>query len=192
MNTWKERLKVTLEPVLTAADPRAKLGAYHDMPYGIFHYPPEVEVELREEVRLLAIRLGNAGKRVGIISLAECLSAALAAEGMDIAAIRETEKATGLAAMVETVHNVLADYRPLVDLVADRLPSDQDPLKDIVLLTRAGSLFPVYRTHALLEQLKGRLNVPAVLFYPGELEGPTGLRFMSVLDPDPNYRPRIF
>ena len=22
-------------------DPRAKLGAYHDMPYAIFHYPPE-------------------------------------------------------------------------------------------------------------------------------------------------------
>ena len=81
MNTWKERLKNTLEPVLSAADPRAKLGAYHDMPYAIFHYTPDVEFELREEVRLLSIRLGNIGKRVKIISLAECLTAALAAEG---------------------------------------------------------------------------------------------------------------
>ena len=192
MNTWMERLKNTLEPMLGAADPRAKLGAYHDMPYAIFHYPPEAEFELREEVRLLSIRLGNEGKRVKTISLAECLTAALAAEGMDIASIRETEKATGVAAMIETVSNVLADYRPLVDLVTERLPQNQDPLKDIVLLTRAGALFPVYRTHALLEQLKGRLLVPAVLFYPGELEGPTGLKFMGVLAPDPNYRPRIF
>lgn len=192
MSDWKERLLNNLEPVLTVADPRAKLGAYHDMPYAIFHYPPGVEFELREEVRLLSIRLGNAGKRVKVISLAECLTAALSAEGMDIVAIRESERATGLAAMIETVHNVLADYRPLVDLVAQRLPSDQNPLQDVVFLVRAGSLFPVYRTHALLEQLKGRLLVPAVLFYPGELEGPTGLKFMGVLDADPNYRPRIF
>lgn len=192
MNDWKERLKNSLEPVLMDADPRARLGAYHDMPYAIFYYPPEAEFDVREEVRLLSIRLTNAGRRVKIISLAECLTAALAAEGMDVAAIRETEKSTGLAAMIDTLHNVLADYRPLVDLVAERLPPDQNPAKDVVFLTRAGALFPIYRTHALLEQLKGRLLVPAVLFYPGELEGPTGLKFMGVLDSDPNYRPRIF
>ena len=175
-----------------AADPRAKLGAYHDMPYAIFHYPPEAEFELREEVRLLSTRLGNTGKRVTTVSLAECLSAALHSEGIDASSLRETEKATGTAAMIDTIHNILADYRPLVDLVAERLPADQDPLQDVVLLVRAGALFPVYRTHALLEQLQKRLNVPAVLFYPGELEGPTGLKFMGVLDPDPNYRPRIF
>ena len=192
MNDWKERLKNTLEPVLMAGDPRAKLGAYHDMPYAIFHYAPDAEFDLRDEVRLLSIRLGNAGKRVTTISLAECLTAALVAEGIDSATLRETEKATGIGAMIETIHNILADYRPLVNLVAERLPPDPNPLKDIVFLTRAGALFPVYRTHALLEQLQGKLNVPAVLFYPGELEGPTGLKFMGVLDPDPNYRPRIF
>jgi len=192
MNDWKERLKNSLEPVLMPADPRAKLGAYHDMPYAIFHYPPDAEFDLRDEVRLLSIRLGNVGKRLTMISLAECLTAALAAEGVDAAALRDSEKATGLGAMIDTIHNILADYRPLVNLVAERLPAAQDPLKDIVLITRAGALFPVYRTHALLEQLQGRLNVPAVLFYPGELEGPTGLKFMGVLDPDPNYRPRIF
>ena len=192
MNDWKERLKNTLEPVLMAADPRAKLGAYHDMPYAIFHYPPEAEFELREEVRLLSTRLGNSGKRMTTVSLAECLSAALHSEGIDASTLREAEKATGTEAMIDTIHNILADYRPLVDLVAERLPANQDPLQDVVLLVRAGALFPVYRTHALLEQLQKRLNVPAVLFYPGELEGPTGLKFMGVLDPDPNYRPRIF
>ena len=192
MNTWKERLRNTLEPVLTAEDPRAKLGAYHDMPYAIFHYPPEVELEIREDVRLLTIRLENLGKRLTTISLAKCLSAALATEGMDAAAIGETEKSTGVGAMIETLGNVLAEYQPLADLVEARLPTDQDPLKDIIFITRAGALFPFYRTHALLEQLMGRLKVPAVLFYPGELEGPTGLKFMGVLDSDPNYRPRIF
>lgn len=94
--------------------------------------------------------------------------------------------------MVDTFHGILESSCPLVDLVATRIPDDQSPLKDIVLLTRTGALFPVYRNHALLEQLKGRLNVPAVFFYPGDLDGPTGLSFMGALDPDPNYRPRIF
>jgi hypothetical protein len=44
----------------------------------------------------------------------------------------------------------------------------------------------------LLEQLKGKLDVPAVLFYPGELDGVAGLKFMGVLDADHNYRPKIF
>lgn len=189
---WKERLKVDLEPVLASPDPRPKLSAYHDMPYAIFRYSPEVEFDLRAEIDLLATRLENAGKRVTRISLAECLSAAIENEGISIADLLENESATGVDTMVDTFHGILEISSPLVDLVAARLPDDQSPLKDIVLLTRTGALFPVYRSHALLEQLKGRLNVPAVLFYPGDLDGPTGLSFMGALDPDPNYRPRIF
>jgi hypothetical protein len=36
------------------------------------------------------------------------------------------------------------------------------------------------------------MHIPAVLFYPGELEGAAGLRFMGVLDAEHNYRPKIF
>ncbi len=189
---WKERLKIDLEPVLTSPDPRGSLSAYHDMPYGIFRYPPEAEFDLRAELDLLKTRLENAGKRVTRISLAECLGAALEAEGIDSATIAEAEASTGTPAMIDTIFSILAETQPLVNIVAARLPADLNPLKDVVLINRTGAMFPVYRTHALLEQLKGRLTVPAVLFYPGQLDGPTGLSFMGVLDPDPNYRPRIF
>jgi hypothetical protein len=93
---------------------------------------------------------------------------------------------------VETVHSVLSEYSPLVDLVAVRMPEDADPLRDIVFILRTGALFPVYRTFSLLEQLKGRVRVPTVLFYPGDLDGAAGLRFMGVLDAEHNYRPKIF
>lgn len=189
---WKDRLKVDLEPVLASPDPRPKLSAYHDMPYAIFRYSPEAEFDLRGEIDLLVTRLENAGKRVTRISLAECLSAAIEAEGITVKDLLENESMTGVAAMVDTFHGILETTTPMVEMVAARLPADQSPLKDVVLLTRTGSLFPVYRSHALLEQLKGRLNAPAVLFYPGDLDGPTGLSFMGALDPDPNYRPRIF
>jgi hypothetical protein len=72
------------------------------------------------------------------------------------------------------------------------MPSDPDPLHDVVFITRTGALFPVYRTFSLLEQLKGRVVVPTVLFYPGTADGAAGLRFMGVLDAEHNYRPKVF
>jgi hypothetical protein len=65
-------------------------------------------------------------------------------------------------------------------------------MQHVVFITRAGSLFRMYRTSTLLEQLKGKVRVPAVLFYPGYLDGAAGLRFMGVLDAVHNYRPKIF
>jgi hypothetical protein len=101
------------------------------------------------------------------------------------------ERELGVEAIVETVHSVLADFSPLVDLVAARIPDHCDPMRDIVFILRTGALFPVYRTFSLLEQLKGRILVAAILFYPGDLDGAAGLRFMSVLDAEHNYRPKI-
>ena len=72
------------------------------------------------------------------------------------------------------------------------MPKTPDPRRDIVFILRTGSLFPMYRVSALLEQAKGQLLVPTVLFYPGTLDGTVGLKFMGVLDADPNYRPKIF
>jgi len=189
---WKARLTANLEPALKAVDPRPHISAYHDMPYAIFRYPPEDEFVVRQEIALLRTRLEQAGKRVTTISLAECMAAALEAEGLGTQALIDAEKSVGLESTVETVHQVISEYRPLDDLVASRIPTDVDPLRDVVFIVRAGALFPIYRTSSLLEQLKGRVHVPTVLFYPGELDGASGLRFMGVLDAEHNYRPKIF
>jgi hypothetical protein len=192
MSEWKERLTTRLEPALNQPDPRPHISAYHDMPYAIFHYPPEEEFALRQEVSLLRTRLEQAGKRVTFVSLAECLHAALEAEGLGPEALADAERSVGLTPTIETVAQILSTYRPLDELVAVRIPADADPLRDIVFIVRAGALFPVYRTSSLLEQLKGKVRVPAVLFYPGDSDGASGLRFMGVLDAEHNYRPRIF
>lgn len=187
----KTRLTQDLEPILALPDPRTKLSAYHDMPYAIFRYDPEEEFELRREVGMLETRLTQRGKRVTRISLAECLDEAMRSQ-RPLEEWFEAERRMGTPTVVETVHAVLSEHAPLVDLVAARLPDDPDPLRDIVFIVRTGALFPVYRTFSLLEQLKGRVRAPAVLFYPGDLDGASGLRFMGVLDAEHNYRPKIF
>ena len=191
MNDWRERLSTRLEPLLAQEDPRQVISAYHDMPYAIFRYPPEVEFELRKELGLLRTRLEQAGKRVTTISLAELLHAAIESES-SIHELVEAERSIGLSQTVDTVHEILSQYKPLDALVIEQMPVDPNPLRDIVFIVRAGALFPIYRTSSLLEQLKGRVKVPSVLFFPGELEGAAGLRFMGVLDAEHNYRPMIF
>ena len=144
-----------------------------------------------KQITLLETRLTQKGKRVSRISLAQCLDEAMRSQ-RPLEEWFAAEREQGTDTIVETVHSVLSEYAPLVDLVAAQMPDDPDPLRDIVFILRTGALFPVYRTFSLLEQLKGRVTVPTVLFYPGDLDGAAGLRFMGVLAAEHNYRPKIF
>jgi hypothetical protein len=63
----------------------------------------------------------------------------------------------------------------------------------LALIGRAGALYPFFRSSALLRHLDGKTrNVPVVLLYPGERRGSTGLSYMGMLNPDNDYRPRIY
>jgi hypothetical protein len=192
LNDWKDRLTKGLEPLLSMPDPRPRISAYDNLPFAIFLYPPEREFAVQEETARLATRLLNRGKRVTTVSLAERLWTALEREGYSIDELAEAERDAGWDAMATTLHDILRKTQPLEDLVAEQIPEDAKPGKDIVLIVRAGALFPFYRTSALLENLHGLVQVPTVLCYPGTLEGPSGLRFMGTLDPEHNYRPKIF
>lgn len=185
------RITEVLEPILRDTDPRKQLSAYHDMPYALFRYDPVHEFELRRQVTQLETRLVNRGKRIHRISLAECLSTAMLAHNTLLTWFA-AERDQGTATLVDTLHQVLAEYAPLSNLVAQEMPADADPLRDVVFILRTGALFPIYRTFSLLEQLKGQIAVPTILFYPGHLDGAAGLRFMGVLDAEHNYRPKIF
>ncbi len=191
MSDLVQRLRQSLEPILELPDPRERLSAYHDMPYALFRYDPEDELLLRGELTMLETRLAHSSKQVRRISLAECLEAAMCTQ-RTLEEWYAAEREQGVQTVVETIHAVLSDYMPLVDLVASHLPEQGDPRREIVFIYRTGALFPVYRTFSLLEQLKGRVHIPTILFYPGELDGAAGLRFMGVLDAEHNYRPKIF
>lgn len=191
MTDFLTRLTKELEPILASADPSEKISAYHDMPYAIFRYDPSKEQAVRVAVSALQTRLENKGKRVTKISLAECLTEALESEA-PLTDWFDLERQFGADKAIQDIHSLLAERAPLVDLVASRMPTDPDDKRDVAFIVRTGALFPVYRTFSLLEQLKGRVAIPTILFYPGDLDGAAGLRFMGVLDAEHNYRPKIF
>jgi len=178
MSSLKEALE-QLERDLSSKE--LKISPYHDLPFAIFRYEPEQEFEMRKEVKLLATRLNNKGKRLHVISLADLFFEAIKNEGGKEQIIKE-EKEFGFLKAQESLNTILSDpdYSPIPDLLEKRL-KDLNPRKDIVFLVRAGIFAPnSYRISALLDEMKGRTLVPTVLFYPGKMEGITGLKYMGM------------
>lgn len=192
MLSLKERIDL-LENDLKADPPR--ISVYHDLPFAILRYDPQEEWILRREVRFLSTRLKSAGKEVVTISLAQLLWEIIeSAEGVD--AIVELERRQGFEKAQAQITTYLSDenWFLLPKHLAEKMNAF-DPKKTIVFLTRAASLSPaIYHLSKLLDEMQGQTQVPAILFYPGSLEGATGLRFMGMKDRDSlgNYRVKIY
>ena len=192
MSSLQDRIEL-LENDLTAVPSR--ISVYHDLPFAILRYEPREEWELRRQARLLATRLGEHGREVRFVSMADLLWEAIeTTEGLD--AVVELERQQGFEAAQDQVTTYLSDrdWRPLPDLLAGRLQG-LDPKRHIVFLTRATAMAPaIYHMSKLLDEMQGRTRVTTILFYPGSLEGTTGLRFMDLKDREAlgNYRVKIY
>lgn len=198
MSSLKDSI-APLESDLKAVPPR--INVYHDLPFAIMRYDPSDEWELRREIKLLATRLEAVGKAVHIIPMSELLWSALEKvhekdedEGLD--AVIELEKERGFVEAQQQVTTYLSSkvWIPLWDLLAERLASI-DPQNSVVFLTRVASMSPgIFHVSMLLDKMHGRTKVATVLFYPGSIEGTTGLRFMDLKDRDVlgNYRVKIY
>ena len=192
MLSLKERINL-LENDITADPPR--ISVYHDLPFAILRYEPQEEWTLRREARLLATRLKSAGKEVITISLAKLLWSAIEnSEGIE--EIVDLERRQDFDRAQRQITTYLSDpnWYHLPDLLASEM-NQYDPKKNIVFLTRAASLSPaIYHLSKLLDEMQGHTKVPAILFYPGSLEGATGLRYMAMKDRESfgNYRVKIY
>lgn len=192
MSSLKARIEL-LENDLKAVP--ARISVYRELPFAILRYDPTEEWELRRELKLLATRLETTGKTVRMLSMAELLWQAIAeTEGLETVVELERERGYPVAQEQVTTYLSDRDWRPLAELVAERL-ADDDPTRTMAFLIRVAAMAPgVYLMSKLLDQLQGKTQVPTVLFYPGSIEGATGLRFMDLKDREAlgNYRVKIY
>jgi hypothetical protein len=178
-----------------------QIGVYQDLPFAIMRYDPADEWELRREIKLLATRLEAAGKEVHIIPLSELLWSALEQvhtkdqdEGLE--AVIALEKDRGYVEAQQQLTTYLSSkvWVPLWELLANRLASFNSETS-VVFLTRVAAMSPgIFHMSMLLDKMHGKTKVPTILFYPGSIEGTTGLRFMDLKDRDAlgNYRVKIY
>jgi len=179
MSSLQERLE-TLEADLNASPMRHHV--YNDLPFAVFCYPPQQEWEMRKALQLLGTRLDNHGSRkVTTISLADLLWRGIdESEGIEEIVALETD--WGFEEAQRQIQDYLSDpdFRPLPELLAEELDK-LDPDQHIVFIVRAGALAPnMYRVSKLLDEMKGRTQVPCVLFMPATTEERSSLRFMGI------------
>src|ERR1017187_2894619 len=190
MSSLKDSIAL-LESDLVAEPPR--INVYHDLPFAIMRYDPTDEWKLRWDIKLLTTRLESFGREVHVIPMSELLWSALDKvhqkdddEGLE--AVIQLEKDRGFVEAQQQVTTYLWD------LLAERL-SSIDPEQSVVFLTRVAAMSPgIFHVSMLLDKMHGKTKVTTILFYPGSIEGTTGLRFMDLKDRDAlgNYRVKIY
>ena len=198
MSSLKDSIDL-LESDLIAEPPR--INVYHDLPFAIMRYDPSDEWQLRWQIKLLKSRLGAFGKEVHVIPMSELLWSALEKvhqkdddEGLEAVIALEKERGYVEAQQQLTTYLSSKVWVPLWDLLEERLASIS-PVNSVVFLTRAAAMSPgIFHMSMLLDKMHGKTKVTTVLFYPGSIEGMTGLRFMDLKDRDAlgNYRVKIY
>lgn len=174
--------------------------------YAVVQYEPELEFRLREHVQQLVGELSAAGWVVLTLSLQKLLLARIRALGdaqveRMIKLERQVAKASSerglayvkgqLGALIEGPQGIAASVSREIAAFAAANPEQAE--RTLVLVGRAGALYPFARVSALLKHLElGALHIPVVLLYPGKRSGEAGLSFMGELQPDRDYRPRIY
>ena len=171
--------------------------------FAILQYEPQEEFALRAEVRKLGTSLISNGWVVLTIDLQKLMLDRIRRAGEQFASKlitmeKRLDRNRGLAMLSEKISHLIdgpdgiaSECSRIIQQHAQENPDQVD--RTVALVARAGALYPFYRSSALLRHLDGKTsNVPVVLFYPGTRQGQTGLSFMGILDPDNDYRPRIY
>jgi hypothetical protein len=174
--------------------------------FAIVPYLPEDEFKLRDQVQRLVRDLGDSGWVVLTISLHALLLKRIRGLGDDVVQrMIETERRTAqgsaerglndlrnkISQHVEGPDGIAADVAREIRAFSEAHPDKAE--RTLVIVGRAGALYPFFRTSSLLKHLDGKTHhVPVVLLYPGVRHGDNGLSFMGVVNPDRDYRPRIY
>ena len=174
--------------------------------FAILPYRPKDEFKLRQLMRRLTDELRAEAWGVLPISLQKLLLDRIRATGeANVEALMSRERRLydkdpdralahlrdKIAPHIEGPDGIAADVARLIHAFAEEHPDRAD--RTLVLLGRAGALYPFFRSSALLKHIDGKTkNIPVVLLYPGERKDTTALSFMGELDADRDYRPRIY
>ncbi len=200
----QEAMSALREDLVHEDGPR--ISTMRNYRFAIVPYDPKDEFALRAEVQKLSSELVAHGWVVLSISLQRLLLDRVRSLGEEqIQWIIDSERDFAeydlerglsylkeeLAPLIEGPEGLAADCARIIQEHVAASPDKAD--RTLVLIGRAGALYPFFRSSALLRHLDGQTgNVPVVLLYPGERRGPTGLSFMCVHTPDNDYRPRIY
>ncbi len=179
-----ERMNKIL-PRIIADDFLSGSGIGNEIAFYIFDYPPEDELQVRDYLRTLLAHIPKQkhGLRVKHIDLLEFVLDYLKSRKLlDKAVQMQREK--GDEALKKALGGPLHESK-LAGYFAEVVQPQQH---DLVIVSGVGSVWPLLRSHALLNNLQPVMGkTPLVMFYPGRYDGQS-LRLFGKLKNTNYYR----
>jgi hypothetical protein len=179
-----ERLNQIL-PRITSDDFLSGRGLGNEIAFYIFDYPPKDELRVRDYLRTLLNHLPKhrPGLRVQHVNLFDWVLDYLKSRNLLDKAL-QMQRDQGDAALMKALRGPLHESR-LSALFAEVVQPDQH---DLVIVSGVGSVWPLLRAHALLNNLHAVMGqTPLVIFYPGRYDGQS-LRLFGKLKNNHYYR----
>ena len=186
------------------AEGGAKISTMRNYQFAIAVYPPDREFEMRRKLKQMQDELQSVGWNVLSISLVKLFIERLKSKSPQslerlIAMEKRLADKTSdrglnylkekLTPEVEGADGIAQD---IIRKINEFIPN-ATPDKKLILLSRAGGLYPFFRSSGLLRHLDGKTsNLPIVLLYPGDRQDVSSLSFMGEQTTDRDYRPRIY
>lgn len=163
-----ERLNEIL-PKITSDEFLQAKGLGNEIAFHIFDYPPEEEMAIREHIQFLLDHISRQKPDLKVvhINLLDFILDYLRQRKL-LDKTFEMQKKKGDSFVQKHLEKILHPGK-LAPIFEEKVqPKDQD----LVLVSGVGSVFPLLRTHSLLNNLHPIMgNTPLVMFYPGRYDG---------------------
>lgn len=175
----ESRLNQILPRITSASFLKAE-GVGKDIPYFIFDYPPEYELEVRQHIRFLQdhIRKQKPDLKVVHLNLFDFVIQHLKDRGL-LEKSFEMEKTRGKEQLRKQLEKILHPQK-ISPLIAELIPPEQT---DLVLISGIGNVWPFVRASSLLNNLHRFTGMtPVVMFYPGKYDQTSFRLFGRVRD----------
>jgi len=186
MDSLEQRLDAA-ERMIRMPSFRQNKGLGNEVGYYVFDYPAEKELIVRERIDYMKSKNSPAidGFELVVFDLYDIVIDMLEQEGF-MEQCFQFEKKKGLERIVKAVGNLLQindDSSLIVQYMQERTPQEA-----VVFLTGIGKVYPLLRSHKVLNNLHQAIDhVPVVMFYPGKYDGQQLILFSEMKD-DNYYR----
>ncbi|MCD7882908.1 MAG: DUF1788 domain-containing protein [Lachnospiraceae bacterium] len=170
MKTIEERLDI-LEEKMRQETFRKNTGLGNEVGYYVFDYEPQQELIVRERVNELTKSNTQLkfGYQLMVFDLYELMLQLLEEEDV-MEDLKELEEEEGTEYVFQSISDVLRfddENSLIIHYIMDHTPEDA-----VVFLTGVGKVFPILRSHKILNNLHQMMNhCPVVLFFPGRYNG---------------------
>ena len=179
-----ERLNEILPKVISTEFLSGK-GLGNEIAFYIFDYLPEAELRVREHIQFLMAHIpkNRPGLRVMHVNLFDLIVDHLKERNL-LEKSFQMQRDKGDKALHKALLGPLKSEKLVRIFVAVAQPEEQD----LVLVSGVGSVWPLVRSHNLLNNLQTVMGqTPLVMFYPGRYDG-QALRLFGKIKSNNYYR----